>query len=118
MFVGTLVGFICFLVWPLAMERPTFGGKKFGESIMRLVFAVDRPANCFPSFHAFFAINGALFIHAFRTEYPIEIGLAYALAAAVVVTTITTGQHYFIDPIGGGLLAIVRFYFSKWLNLT
>ena len=45
--VGTMVGFTCFLLWPLAIARPAFGGKKLGESIMRLVFHVDNPANCF-----------------------------------------------------------------------
>ena len=115
MFVGTIVGFTCFLVWPLAIVRPEFGGKKWGESIMRVVFAVDNPANCFPSYHAFFAILGALFIHAYRPDQFFEYGIAYALAAAVVVTTITTGQHYFIDPLGGGILAFVSFYISKWL---
>ncbi len=113
--VGTIVGFTCFLVWPLAIARPEFGGKKFGESIMRVVFAVDHPANCFPSFHAFFAILGALFVHAYRPDHFFEYGIAYALASAVVITTITTGQHYFIDPLGGGILAFLCFYFSKWL---
>ncbi len=114
-FVGTIVGFTCFLVWPLAIARPEFGGRKLGESIMRVVFAVDNPANCFPSFHAFFAILGALFIHAYRPDQFLEYGIAYALAAAVVVTTITTGQHYFIDPLGGGIIAFLSFYLSKWL---
>ncbi len=112
---GTIVGFACFLVWPLAMERPEFEGTRFGESILRVVFAVDHPANCFPSFHAFFAIIGAMFIHAYRPDHFREYVAAYALAAAVVVTTITTGQHYFIDPLGGGLLAILCYYLSKWL---
>ena len=115
MFVGTLVGFTCFLKWPLAIGRPAFGGNKLGESIMRIVFSVDNPANCFPSFHAFFAILGALFIHASRPNHFLEYGAAYVLASAVVVTTITTGQHYFIDPLGGSILAFFSFYLSKWL---
>ena len=113
--VGTIVGFSCFLMWPLAMARPEFDGTRIGESIMRVVFAVDHPANCFPSFHAFFAIIGALFIHAYRPDHSREYVAAYLLAAAVLVTTITTGQHYFIDPFGGGLLAVLCFYLSKWL---
>ena len=115
MFVGTLVGFTCFLKWPLAIGRPAFGGNKLGESIMRIVFSVDNSANCFPSFHAFFAILGALFIHASRPNHFLEYGAAYVLASAVVVTTITTGQHYFIDPLGGSILAFFSFYLSKWL---
>ena len=113
--VGTILGFSCFLAWPLAMERPEFDGTRFGESIMRAVFSVDHPANCFPSFHAFFAILGALFIHAYRADHFFEYVAAYVLAGAVVVTTITTGQHYMIDPLGGGLLAVVCFYLSTRL---
>ncbi len=113
--IGTIVGFSCFLGWPLAVARPDFDGNRIGESIMHVVFSVDQPANCFPSFHAFFAMIGALYIHAYRSDHFRDYVAAYALAAAVVVTTITTGQHYFIDPLGGVLLAFFCFYLSKWL---
>jgi membrane-associated phospholipid phosphatase len=113
--VGTAVGFSVFGLWPLAMKRPCFTSERFGEAIMRWVFALDDCANCFPSFHAFFAITGALFVHRYRPTHPAEWLAAYLLAAAVVVTTITTGQHYFIDPVGGAALAFTSFYVSRWL---
>lgn len=103
-FVGTVIGFCIFAIWPLNIRRPEFAGDRFGEAIMRRVFAVDDSANCFPSFHTFFAILGAMVV-AWRSNSLAAAGLAALLACGVVVSTITTGQHYLIDVVGGTVTA-------------
>jgi membrane-associated phospholipid phosphatase len=106
--IGSLIGFITFAAWPLNMRRPEFTGNSFGESIMRAVFAIDHSANCFPSFHTFFALLGALVIKN-RSKSFFQSALAFFLASAVMISTITTGQHYFIDLIGGTGLALINY---------
>lgn len=104
--IGSLIGFLTFAAWPLNMRRPEFAGNTIGESIMRAVFAIDHSANCFPSFHTFFAVLGALVIIN-RSKSTLQSTIAFLLATAVMISTITTGQHYLIDVAGGGGLAIV-----------
>lgn len=114
--IGTAIGFAIFLVWPLNMQRPEFAGNQWGEEIMRWVFAVDASANCFPSYHAFFAVLFALFISQESSNRRSAV-IAWFLASLVLVTTITTGQHYLIDVLGGAILAWVCFRMTLLLHV-
>lgn len=111
--IGSLIGFLTFAAWPLNMRRPDFTGNTFGETIMRAVFAIDHSANCFPSFHTFFAVLGALVVSN-RSKSTLQSVIATFLAMAVMVSTITTGQHYFIDVVGGGGLAMVCYLVGRY----
>lgn len=64
-----------------------------------------RPAGvvCFPSFHVMWAVLSAEALACFRwLRWP-----AWILAALIVVSTMTTGWHYFCDVLGGFALAAV-----------
>jgi membrane-associated phospholipid phosphatase len=105
---GSLLSFATYLAWPLSMVRPEFTGSSLGEQLMRWVLLVDRPANCFPSLHAFFALLGAHLIA--RTGVgQRQRWFWWAFAAAVCVTTVTSGQHYFIDAPGGAAVALAAY---------
>jgi len=106
--MGTIVGFSIFILWPLNIRRPEFIGDRFGESIMQAVFTVDEPANCFPSFHSFFAVLGALVVQQ-QVSSKLYVGLAWLIAVGVLVSAVMTGQHYCIDVLGGSILALVCF---------
>ena len=114
--IGSLTGFATFAAWPLNMRRPEFAGNTFGETIMRAVFAIDHSANCFPSFHTFFALLGALVV-ANRSKSTLHSALAIFFAVAVVASTISTGQHYVIDAIGGALLALICHFAGSRMQL-
>jgi len=109
--IGTVIGFACFALWPLNIKRPPFSGDQFGERLMRAVFAWDESANCFPSFHAFFAVLCAIAIAA-ESESKLAVSVAWCLAVLVLATTITTGQHYLIDVPAGLGLAWFAFFLS------
>ena len=96
----SLLAFTCYLVWPLSIERPDYQGANLGERLMLWVFSKDLPGNCFPSSHTYFAILAAVFIGTGTTTRVTRIS-TWALAAAVCVTTVTSGQHYFMDVPGG-----------------
>ncbi len=59
---SSLVAFAVYGAWPVSMVRPEFAGGTLGERLMRWVFLVDKPANCFPSPHVIFAVLGAYLI--------------------------------------------------------
>ena len=107
--IGTVIGFCTFVIWPLNIQRPDFAGERFGEALMRRVLAVDQSANCFPSFHTFFAVLGAMVVAQRSDSFAATIAAAL-LAGGVMISTITTGQHYFIDVAGGGGLAVFSYF--------
>src|SRR5262249_49353288 len=44
---SSLIAFAIYCAWPVSMIRPEYAGGTVGERLMRLVFLVDKPANCF-----------------------------------------------------------------------
>ncbi len=112
--VASSMAFAIYWAWPVSMVRPEFAGMTIGERLMRWVFSVDKPANCFPSLHVIFAVLGALLIDR------ADIGRGarwfwWAFAAAVSATTVTSGQHYFIDVPGGVAVALAGYFVGRRL---
>jgi len=66
---------------------------------------------CFPSFHAAWAIFFAASLWWLR---PLRIPIALA-SAMVILSTMTTGWHYFVDVFGGIILAIFSILFARGL---
>jgi membrane-associated phospholipid phosphatase len=64
---------------------------------------------CFPSFHVIWAILCAAALWGFR---PIRIPVAL-LSATIVVSTLTTGWHYFSDVLGGIAVAAISLSIAR-----
>jgi membrane-associated phospholipid phosphatase len=75
---------------------------------MREVIAVDGAANCTPSSHVFYAVLAALLVGRGAKRWTTR-SAVWVLAVAVSATTITTGQHYFIDVPCGAAAALVGY---------
>lgn len=63
---------------------------------------------CFPSFHAIWAILCAVALWGFR---PLRIPVAL-LCGMIIVSTVTTGWHYFTDVLAGVIIAGVSIAFA------
>jgi hypothetical protein len=101
--------FACYWLWPVGIERPTYAGPGVGLWLMREVVAIDAAANCTPSSHAIFAILPATLVQ-WRAKSRSTRAAVWAAALAVCATTVTTGQHYFIDPVAGAVTALAAAY--------
>lgn len=98
------VGFI-FIFFPTYSLRENYALNS-GDWLIAIIRILDSPLNCFPSAHV--AILG-LSLAALQRERP-KLLLPFLLwAALIVVSTLTTKQHYFIDVIGGGILGYLCF---------
>jgi len=111
---SSVMAFAIYWAWPVSMVRPEFAGGTLGERLMLWIFLVDKPANCFPSLHVVFAVLGALLIDRAGAGR-VARWFWWAFAAAVSVTTVTSGQHYFIDVPGGVAVALAGYTVGHWL---
>jgi membrane-associated phospholipid phosphatase len=112
--VCSLMAFLCYLLWPLSIVRPSFEGPGVGRWLMRQVLTVDNEANCFPSSHVYYAVLGAILVrHGGAGRW--ARWATYALAVAVCATTVTTGQHYFLDIAGGAAAAVLSYLITRAL---
>ncbi len=69
---------------------------------------------CFPSFHVIWAILSARALWVFR---PLRIPLG-VLAAMIIVSTMTTGWHYFCDVLGGLVVAAISILAANRITAT
>lgn len=112
--VAAMILFVCYWRWPIRIDRPSFEGAGVGRWLMRHVVSVDGAANCTPSSHVCYAVLAALLVVHARPGRSVLIGVC-ALAAAVSITTVTTGQHYWIDIAAGVAAALIVYALGTWM---
>jgi membrane-associated phospholipid phosphatase len=99
----TLVGFACFILWPVRGPRPHFAPD---TGMYGLLTRIDLPLNSFPSMHVAIATYSACFaIH--LTQGRLKRILMVALPIWVLLiaySALATKQHYLVDLPPGALL--------------
>ena len=99
---ATLLATAVFVAWPTTGTRPDPRRAGAWAPLYRLVHRVDVPTNWLPSLHvalAWVAVGG------YAGRGPRSRRLAQAGAAAITLSTLTTGQHVLVDVAGGLLVA-------------
>jgi membrane-associated phospholipid phosphatase len=102
--LAALIGFVIFTLWPTSIIRasPSFAG--LTGLLWKLVYAIDTTTNACPSLHV---ANTCIAGRALYGEGGAWRVAAPVWAGAVIVSTLTTKQHYFIDVPGGILVALL-----------
>lgn len=107
MFLALLICGLFFLFFPTTYPRPPYPlvDHFLIQAAMDLVYVADTPNNCFPSMHVALTTISAWSLRK-RAGW---LACSYALwTIAVIVSTMTTKQHYFVDILGGlSVVAVV-----------
>jgi membrane-associated phospholipid phosphatase len=74
------------------------------RALLSLVRAFDTPNSCLPSLHVAISLASAGLV---RRERPLLFLGLMAWALVIVVSTLTTKQHYLVDVVSGAALALV-----------
>jgi hypothetical protein len=86
------------------LDTPTFTG--WG---LRTLYALDPPLNLFPSLHVAIASLAALCTLKLRVRYR---GAALLIALAILMSTVTVKQHFWVDGAAGVVLAALAYRLS------
>jgi membrane-associated phospholipid phosphatase len=106
--LASLLGFCVFLIYPTEFPRTLTAKEGASTFAFSLLYSIDSSANCFPSLHVALAWLSALSLRDERRKVG---ALAIVWAALISVSTLTTKQHYLVDLVGGGGLALL----CRWL---
>jgi membrane-associated phospholipid phosphatase len=110
-----LISYGFYLYMQSEMIRPTLAGGDTFTRMIRDVYAVDHPYNCFPSLHT--SISTLLAIHWFSVDRRAAVPIA-VWTALIVVSTVLIKQHYLADLCAGLVLAFgVGFTMRRWFQL-
>jgi membrane-associated phospholipid phosphatase len=116
MLLASAIGLIIFTLWPTAITREDASLIGATGLLWRLLFSVDTMVNALPSMHVAHTCLAAV---AFASRSGVWRVIAPVWAALIVLSTLTTKQHYAIDVPGGFALAalcfvLVRFGVRYW----
>jgi membrane-associated phospholipid phosphatase len=95
---------IFFISFPGTMSRPEILHKDFFSSILAWLYFVDAPHNLFPSSHVSLTMLNALIL---------DNKWIYLWAALIILSTLFIKQHYFLDVIGGIIVAGIAYCVYK-----
>ena len=118
--VAKLIVLLIFLVYPTGDQvggvlQPEVTGNGIGEFLSRLIFAADKPISLFPSIHcleSWMCFRTAAMM-AKRNNWYISFQFVFTLL--VFASVVLVKQHFFIDIIGGIIVAeIGLFLYKKW----
>lgn len=100
--LASTIGLAIFILWPTAVapQSPTSVG--LTGLLWRWLYTVDTSANALPSLHAANTCIAAICIYRLGRAWRF---IAPVWAVSVLVSTLTTKQHYVIDIVGGIALA-------------
>lgn len=93
-----LSSYLVFIVFPTYAERPIITEQGWQFELAKAVYSNDRVNNAFPSGHTYNSVLIALF---WWRWLPKLRWVWASLATIVVISTLFTGQHHLVDPIGG-----------------
>lgn len=121
-----IIGFIIFIVMPTYIDRINENlynslGNDIFSKLLRFIYNNDgceKGHNLFPSFHcliSFYCILGVFKQKQISKFYRI---FTYCMSFLIVISTLFTKQHYFLDTIGGLVTAILAFYIVKFVKPT
>ena len=109
--LASTIGLIIFTLWPTAIgrESPDFAGVT--GILWHLLFSVDTMVNALPSMHVAHTCLAAVALASRSRLWRI---VSPAWAALIVLSTLTTKQHYAIDLPAGFALAVVSFFIVRF----
>jgi membrane-associated phospholipid phosphatase len=102
-----LTAYAVFLLYPtVAPHTDAVEGTGFAVWLLRLIYSLDAPYNCFPSLHVAYSFVAALACYRVHRQVGIA---AVAWAALIGVSTIYTKQHYVVDVLAGAAMGIAAY---------
>lgn len=108
-----LSSYVLYIVFPTYVERPAVEGQGWAADLVRWLYRNDRLNNAFPSGHTY----TTMLIVFFWWDWKPCLRWPWAIVATIIIlSTLLTGQHNLLDPIGGILWAWGGYRLGMWLG--
>lgn len=105
--IATLTYFLA----PTYTERPLVEAEGWAAGLLNFIYSRDDVFNAFPSGHVLYTTLIALFGALWQPRWSMWF---YGSVALVILSTLLTGQHHLVDPIGGLALGWGGYRFGLW----
>ncbi|HOY96398.1 MAG TPA: prolipoprotein diacylglyceryl transferase, partial [Catalimonadaceae bacterium] len=109
--IATLVGFVCFLIFPLVVPPSGIPASDFFGEWLAIEKSSDGPMASFPSFHVIWAIIAGHFIRQSFGRYRIPI---WGMVILISISCLTTKTHTLSDVLFGVVVGFASVNFN-WI---
>lgn len=96
-----------YIFFQTTVPRPDILSEDIFSKLVKLIYSLDKPYNCFPSLHATFTVLAHLYWKDYSSRnFPCLI----IFTTSILLSTLLIKQHFIIDVIGGTFLAFLGYY--------
>jgi len=106
-----LTAYGVYILYPTYVQRPVLVGHSWQIELVRSIYNNDHLNNAFPSGHTYTTMLITLF---WWDWHPKLRWLWAAIVVVIILSTLFTGQHNLLDPIGGIVWAYAGYRFGWW----
>ncbi|SDZ39475.1 phosphatase PAP2 family protein [Bacillus sp. 166amftsu] len=103
--LGKLTCFSIYYLWQTTVPRPTVVGTDVFSDLVRYIYSIDQPVNCFPSIHVLTTFVIMLAAYKRREQHKWEYWILTFFGTLIILSTLFTKQHAFLDAVSGMALA-------------
>ncbi|PEZ06582.1 phosphoesterase [Bacillus sp. AFS018417] len=103
--LGDLLSFSIYYMWQTTVTRPEVIGNDVFANLVRFIYSIDQPVNCFPSIHVLTTFVIMITAYKRKKQNKWEYGLLTFVGVLIILSTLFTKQHAFIDVITGIVVA-------------
>ncbi|MBI5065294.1 phosphatase PAP2 family protein [Candidatus Woesearchaeota archaeon] len=100
------IAYLIFMSHQTIMIRPEITPVNSFDYLVEYIYSIDPPVNSFPSLHVLYATLSYLCLRRISKKISILI-LPFAILTSI--STVLTKQHFFIDIVGGLILALFAY---------
>ena len=106
---GLFISYLTFYFFQTTISRPILAGNDFFTIILKMLYKIDNPFNCFPSIHimtCFLMIEG---IWKCKEKNIVINVLVTIINAVIIISTFFIKQHVVLDGVYGIIIASITF---------
>lgn len=100
-------------LFPNGVKRPVLENTTFSKKILNFIYAHDNDTNGFPSAHVFVSLLCGYFLY---LQFPSALLAIGVVTFFIVISTVFTKQHYFVDILGGLAVSILAVLITHFLG--
>lgn len=110
--LSSIIALLIFIIFPTYVPRPNLMETDFLTRMMKHIYSIDPPYNCFPSMHVFYSL--ICFWHLSLLNRKSFKFMTFNILSFVLISisTVFTKQHYTPDILGGLVLGV----FICWIS--
>lgn len=108
-----IICYIIFFFFQTTVPRPVVTGNDLCSNLVKLIYSIDNPYNCFPSIHVMVCALMIEGIWKTRNKSNVVAVIVTVIGISVMLSTVFIKQHVFLDGVSGIMVASIVYFLAN-----